>query len=52
MHVNCVARTCRNAEEFAAVFGEVDDNSFVKQMRDECARNLEQLSRLRATMKA
>lgn len=46
------ASTCRNAEEFAAVFGEVDDNSFVKQMRDECARNLEQLSRLRATMKA
>ena len=46
------ASTCRNAEEFAAVFGEVDDNSFVKQMRDECGRNLEQLSRLRATMKA
>ena len=42
------ACTCRNEEELQAVFGSVDDNSFVRQMREECCHNLEIIDRLRA----
>ena len=42
------ACTCRNEEELQAVFGSVDDNSFVRQMREECYHNLEIIDRLRA----
>ena len=39
--------TCRNQEEYNRVFGTVDDNAFVLQMREECKRNLEKIERLR-----
>lgn len=42
------ACTCRNEEEYIAVFGKVDDNSFVRQMREECNRNLESIEKLRS----
>lgn len=39
--------TCRNEEEVVAVFGHIDDNSFVCQMREECNRNLATIEKLR-----
>lgn len=41
------ACTCRNDEELKAVFGDVDENSFVRQMREECNANLAKIDRLR-----
>ncbi|MBO5084918.1 MAG: DUF4954 family protein [Bacteroidaceae bacterium] len=41
------ACTCRNDEELKAVFGDVDENSFVRQMREECNVNLAKIDRLR-----
>ena len=41
------ACTCRNDEELKAVFGDVDENSFVRQMRNECNANLAKIDRLR-----
>lgn len=41
------ACTCRNDEELKAVFGDVDENSFVRQMREECNDNLARIDRLR-----
>ena len=39
--------TCRNEEEVQAVFGNIDENSFVCQMREECNRNLATIEKLR-----
>lgn len=39
--------TCRNEEEALAVFGHIDDNSFVCQMREECNHNLATIEKLR-----
>lgn len=44
------ACTCRNEEELQAVFGSAEDNSFVRQMREECNRNLAIIERLRAAI--
>ena len=41
------ASTCRNAAEVTAVFGHVDDNSFVRQMRQECQHNMHIIEALR-----
>ena len=41
------ASTCRNAAEVMAVFGHVDDNSFVRQMRQECQHNMHIIEALR-----
>ena len=42
------ACTCRNDEELKAVFGSVDENSFVCQMREECNTNIAKIERLRS----
>ena len=41
------ASTCRNAAEVTAVFGHVDDNSFVRQIRQECQHNMHIIEALR-----
>jgi hypothetical protein len=40
--------TCRNAEEALAVFGTPEENSFVKQVREEMFANIKRIERLRA----
>ena len=42
--------TCRNEEEVKAVFGSIEGNSFVRQMREECNQHLATIERLRATI--
>lgn len=42
--------TCRNSEEALAIFGKADDNSFVKQMREECAANIKKIEQLKACL--
>ena len=42
--------TCRNEEEVKAVFGSIEENSFVRQMREECNQHLATIERLRATI--
>ena len=39
--------TCRSEEEVEAVFGSLEDNSFIKQMRQEMYRNIERIEILR-----
>ena len=41
------ASTCRNVAEVMAVFGHVDDNSFVRQIRQECQHNMHIIEALR-----
>ena len=40
--------TFRSREEMIAAFGELEDNSFVRQVKDETAANLERLEALRS----
>ena len=40
--------TCRNDEEARAVFGTPEENSFVKQVREEMFANIRKIERLRA----
>lgn len=44
------ASTCRNAEEEEAVFGEAEDNGFVKQMREDTAANIKKLEALKESI--
>ena len=39
--------TCRNKEEAMAVFGELEENSFIKQVREEAYTNIARIERLR-----
>ena len=41
------SHTCRNAEEELAVYGEVEDNSFVRQVRAETIEKIHKIERLR-----
>ena len=41
------ACTCRNEEEYAAVFGAVEDNSFVKQIKEDTRNRLTEIESLR-----
>ena len=42
--------TCRNEAEAQAVFGNIDDNGFVRQIREETAHNLATIEHLRQTL--
>ena len=39
--------TCRNKEEAMAVFGELEENSFIKQVREEAYTNIARIERMR-----
>ncbi len=39
--------TCRNDDERYAVFGNADENSFVKKVREEASANIQKIERLR-----
>ena len=39
--------TCRNEEERLAIFGKAEENSFVKQVREETATNIQKIENLR-----
>ena len=41
------AATCRNEEEAQTIFGNVDDNKFVNQVREEMFTNIRRIERLR-----
>ena len=42
--------TCRNEAEAQAVFGNIDDNGFVRQIREETAHNIATIEHLRQTL--
>lgn len=39
--------TCRNQEEASAIFGDIESNPFVYQMREETKRNIHRIERIR-----
>lgn len=38
--------TCRSTEETLTIYGKAEDNSFVKQMREEASSNIEKIERI------
>ena len=42
--------TYRNEEEMTAAIGTIEDNSFVKQMREEAAKNIKRIEKIKAKL--